>query len=167
MLLRPRLCILEIGHRKEEGKHCPCRKRLFKCPFLLQSTSWLTVRFIYDYNTFSNFWIKIWSNFADFIKEESFCRQQFFDFAVMYEINEGVFLQVLSATVCMLDVSVLAYPWTMYNQIIWPAWRESLWYSKLIVFFCTYYLYQYSVHRKLNLTVIFYVFIVTICVFYI
>lgn len=58
------------------------------------------------------------SNLTNFIKEESFCRQQSFDFAVMYEINEGVFLQVLSATVCMLDVSVLAYPRTMYNQII-------------------------------------------------
>lgn len=67
------------------------KKRLFKCPFLLQSTSWLTVRFILDYNTFSNFLIKIWSNFADFIKEESFCRQQSFDLAIMYEINEGVF----------------------------------------------------------------------------
>lgn len=43
----------------------------------------------------------------------------------------------------------------MYNQIIWPAWRESL--SKLIVLFCTYYVYQYSVHIKLNITVIFYV----------
>lgn len=94
MLLRPRLSILEIGHRKEEGKHCSCRKRLFKCPFLLQSTSWLTVRFILDYNTFSNFLIKIWSNFADFIKEESFCRQLSFDFAILYEIKGLFFTSV-------------------------------------------------------------------------
>lgn len=54
--------------------------------------------------------MKIESDFADFIKKESFSRQQSFDLAIMYEINEGVFLQVLSATVCMLDASVLTYP---------------------------------------------------------
>lgn len=31
------------------------------------------------------------SNLTNFIKEESFCRQQSFDLAIMYEINEGVF----------------------------------------------------------------------------
>lgn len=35
--------------------------------------------------------MKIESDFADFIKKESFCRQQSFDLAIMYEINEGVF----------------------------------------------------------------------------
>lgn len=50
------------------------------------------------------------SNLTNFIKEESFCRQQSFDLAIMYEINEGMFLQVLSVTVCMLDASVLTYP---------------------------------------------------------
>lgn len=85
---------MHLRNRASQGRRQTLlvqKKRLFKCPFLLQSTSWLTVRFLLDYNTSSNFWIKIWSNFADFIKEESFCRQQSFDLAIMYEINEGVF----------------------------------------------------------------------------
>lgn len=91
------------------------------------------------------------------LKRNYFVDNNFLILQLCMKLMKECFLQVLSATVCMLDVSVLAYPWTMYNQIIWPAWRESLWYSKLIVFFCTYYVYQYSVYRKLNLTVILYV----------